>query len=465
VIGATGVNDRTGEFYIFKAKAVVVATGIGMRLFGFAPEVTESASMYDVNQVAMGHIIGWNAGAEFVNMDQIGKHRLSGFGYAPYSTGNADNTYQGAPAVDADGKRIAHANSYGELLNEERQIFQPSRPDKFVIGHGIALQMPDGRDYNITNLDSGIGDKVRSGELQLPLYTDFTLLDEKHRWLIWGMMLSQEGKCRVPIYETFTQWGFDPAKDLLQQPVHDPSMYSSAPAWCGLGGHTPANWRAMGYGGFLTDWRLQTTLPGLFAAGGAPAFGSGCHGESHTSGRYAGRQAAAFAGKSVGIEPDARQIQKEKDRCYAPVRRDDGDIGWKEMNYAISRVMQDYCGEYKTERTLDMGLKRLGDLLETEGERTYAGNPHELVRLLECFGLVDMGRLCIEAAKARKCSSRLLGFYRLDYPEVDPPEWHCFVPVSQKDGAVNSRKLPVDYYLQAPYSGDLEENYRQYAEL
>ena len=27
------------------------------------------------------------------------------------------------------------------------------------------------------------------------------------------------------------------------------------------------------------------------------------------------------------------------------------------------------------------------------------------------------------------------------------------------------RKLPVDYYLQAPYSGDLEENYQKFAEL
>ena len=104
VIGATGVHDRTGEFYIFKAKAIVIATGLGSRLFGFAPEVTESSSMYNLNQTAIGHTIGWNAGAELVMMDEVEDYVLSGFGYAPYSTGNSDNTYQGAPAGRRGGQ-------------------------------------------------------------------------------------------------------------------------------------------------------------------------------------------------------------------------------------------------------------------------------------------------------------------------------------------------------------------------
>ena len=40
VIGATGVNTRTGEFYLFKSKATVIASGGAGRLFSFAPEVT-----------------------------------------------------------------------------------------------------------------------------------------------------------------------------------------------------------------------------------------------------------------------------------------------------------------------------------------------------------------------------------------------------------------------------------------
>lgn len=466
VIGATGINDRTGEFYIFKAKAVVIATGTCGRLWAFAPEITQSAAMYNLNQTAIGHTIAWNAGAEMVLMEQQSPVIISGMGYAPYSTGNTDNTYQGAPAVDAEGKEVSYANSYGELLDEERQIFQPARADKFVIGHGIAISMINGKDYTITSLDPKLNDKIRGGEYQLPLYNDFTLLPPKHRRLIFGMMLSQEGKCRVPIYDTLTKWGFDPDKDMLQMPIYNPDFYSFGAAWCGIKTHNPPNWSGMGCGGILTDWRLQSTLPGLFGAGGTPIFGSGCHGEAHTTGRYSGRQAAAFAKRNGAVEPDAEQIRKEKELCYAAVSHEDGDIGWKEMNYAIARVMQDYCStEVKTELTLNMGIRRLSDLMDTEGDRTYASNPHELARLIECYKLIDLGKCIMEASKARKASSKLINFKRYDYPEVEPSEWNCFVAVSQKDGQVQSRRVSHHYYLEDAYSNDLEENYQRYAEL
>ena len=54
------------------------------------------------------------------------------------------------------------------------------------------------------------------------------------------------------------------------------------------------------------------------------------------------------------MEPDPEQIAREKERCYAPVTHS-GDIGWKELNYAVARLMQDYCGDYKTEYTLGHG--------------------------------------------------------------------------------------------------------------
>lgn len=466
VIGATGVHDRTGEFYIFKAKAVVIATGNCGRLWTFAPELTQHAAMYNLNQTGAGHAIGWKAGAEMVLMEHTVKRPLAGMGYAPYSMGNADNTYQGVPAVDAEGKVIRYANAYGELLDSEEQIFKPARDDKFVIGHGIGLIMTNGRDYNISHLDPDLGKKIRSGEYKLPLYSDFTIMDEKHRRLVFGMMLAHEGKCRVPIYQTLTRWGFDPAKDMLQMPIMNPDFYTPGAAWSGVNTHNPPNWCMLGSGGFLTDWRLQTTLPGLFAAGGAPIFGSGCHGEAHTTGRYAGRQAAAFAKKHEAVEPDPEQIRREKERCYAPVMRTGGHIGWKEMNYAIARVMQDYCGpDVKTETTLALGIKRLKDLLETEGERTYASNPHELARLLECFLLIDLGICVMEASRARKASSKILGFYRLDYPEVDPPEWTVLVSVWQEGSETRSRKVSQRYYLEPPYADNLEENYQRYAEI
>jgi hypothetical protein len=46
-------------------------------------------------------------------------------------------------------------------------------------------------------------------------------------------------------------------------------------------------------------------------------------------------------------------------------------------------------------------------------------------------------------------------FDRLDYPEMDPPEWHKFVTVSRDEDGVRIGSLPIDYY------GDLTENYER----
>ncbi|NLO34139.1 MAG: FAD-binding protein [Candidatus Hydrogenedentes bacterium] len=466
VIGATGINDRTGEFYIFKAKAVVLATGGGGRLGGFAPEITASNTMSDLNLTNMGHTIAWNAGADLVCMDAVGGG--GEFGYAPYSMGNSDNTYQGARVVDADGKVIPYANTRGELIVDERQIFQSSRPgENYVIGYGIGLATPMSQDYNPNGLDPSLGKKLRTGELKLPLYDDFAGMPEKSRKIIWNLMLAHEGKCRVPIFENMQKWGFDPAQDMLQYAITANERINVASSWVGLD-NAPPNWRSIhGPGGLVTDWRLQASLPGLFVAGGSPLFGSGCHGEAHTTGRYCGRQAAAFAKRHEQVEPSRKQIESEKEECYAPVMNKGGDIGWKELNYAIARVFQDYCGEFKTEDILNLGIKRMRDLRQAEGKRTYASNPHELARLVECFRMMDLSECCFHAAKARKCSSRLIGFgfFRADYPEVDPPEWHKLLPSRKTENDVEVRALPCDYHKQAPYSDSLRENYTRYAEL
>ena len=463
VIGAMGVNDRTGEFYVFKAKAVVVATGRGSnRQWGFAPEITECSSMGDLSLMNMGNAMGWMAGAEMIGCDTFGSAMLSGFGYAPYSMGNSDNTYQGAPLVDSNGVRIGHVDQRKNPITNEHDIFASCDPDKFVIGHGIGLDFKQHREYFITGFDPKAGEKIRAGELEAPLYADLSLLDEKHRRLIWNVMLAEEGKCRIPIFQNFQAAGFDPARDMLQVAIARPEVTAMA-SWAGMGS-TPSNWKT-GSGGHKVDWRMQTTLPGLFAAGEGPNYGHGCHGESHTTGRYCGRQAAAFARANPAIEPNREQIEKEKNRCFAAVNRTDGDIGWKELNYAISRVMQDYCGALLTDRVLTLGERRLDDLLRAEGQRTYAQNPHELCRLLEDYALIDLGRMYMEAAKARKCSNPDLKFERLD-SVGDPADWNCWLPMKQNDdGSVTSYKLDHWYYLQAPYEDDLEANYQKYCEL
>jgi succinate dehydrogenase/fumarate reductase flavoprotein subunit len=463
VVGATGVNTRTGEFYIFQSKATIVATGGGGRLFSFAPEVTASSSMSNMNAAGIGHSIGWNAGAEFVLMEQTGGNNLAGFGYAPYSMANASNTYHGNPIVDAYGKEVPWPDPYGRELKSVDERFLPVPGQRFQLGIGIGLYFYLDQ-YKLNDLTPDLAERIRKGEFVLPLYADLTRLSEDERRCIFGMMVGNEGKTRVPIYETFTKGGFDPEKDLLQAPVMMPEAYVMTRS-CYWAGTPVPNIRGLAGGGFLVDWDLRTSLDGLYAAGGSPVFGSGCHGESHTTGRHAGKKAAAYA-KTAGEAAISRvQVQKEKAKAYLPLKQRKNGVGWKELNHAIARIMQDYCGKYKNEGVLTRGLALLHELRENEAAAAYAANPHELGRTLECFSLIDMGEMVMHASLARRCSSLYLDFYRLDYPEMDPVEWEKLLPIRRQEDGVKTRELPLDFHLKAPYADSYEENYRIHSTL
>ena len=461
VVGATGVNTRTGEFYIFRAKATIVATGGAGRLWQFAPELTAAASMSDLNSSGTGQAIGWRAGAEFVLMEQGGMGGLGSLGYAPYSMANSSNTYHGTPIVDANGKEIPFVDVFGRELKTVQERFLPSEGQKFMLGVGIGLNYYLD-EYRLNDPARDVPDRILNGELALPLYADFTLLPEHERRIIFGMMVGNEGKTRIPIYDTMTKAGFDPDKDLFQAPVMPPQAYRGANYWGGMGF---PNTRSLAGGGFLVDWDLRTSLEGLYAAGGAPIFGSGCHGEAATTGRYSGRKAAAYAKTAPEPVADRKQIEAESARVYEPLKQKKDGIGWKELNAAIARIMQDYCGRYKNETTLNLGLRMFKELSETEAAEGYVANPHELGRMLECYSLITVGELAMNASLARKASNIYIDFYRLDYPELDQPEWQKFLPIRLEDNKVKVRELPLDFHLKAPNAPTYKENYQLHCGL
>ncbi len=460
VVGATAVNTHTGEFFVFKSKATVIATGGAGRLFTFEPEVTASSSMSDMNSAGVGQALGWKAGAEFVCMEASGQGRLSGHAYAPYSMANAHNTYHGTPIVDADGKEVPWIDVWGNLLKTVDDRFLPHEKQDFILGEGIGIG-PYLQQFRGNDLTHDLVEKIRKGEFKLPLYADFTRLSALERRCIFGMMVGNEGKTRIAIYDTMTKAGFDPDKDLFQAPVTMPEGYAHANFWS-TGVNTAPTVRMLGGGGYLTDWDLGTNLEGLYIGAGGNLFGGGCHGESHTTGRYAGKHAAAYAKTIKESDIDKNQVAKEREFSYNATHQSKEGNGWKEINAAIARIMRDYCGRHKNVTTLNLGLRLFNELKTTELASAYASNPHELGRLLECHSLITLGELVMKASLERKASNSMLDFIRLDYPAMDPPEWNKLLPVRQEDDKVKVRSLPLDFHLKAPYSAGFEENYQKH---
>ncbi|MBW1803255.1 MAG: hypothetical protein JRJ85_21310, partial [Deltaproteobacteria bacterium] len=81
---------------------------------------------------------------------------------------------------------------------------------------------------------------------------------------------------------------------------------------------------------------------------------------------------------------------------------------WKELNAGICRVMQEYCGEPKSEQLLNLGLKWFEELKEGEASEVCARNPHELMRSLEALTVLTCGEMIMHACLARRASNSFL---------------------------------------------------------
>ena len=451
VIGATAINVRTGEFYVIKAKSTIISTGLPGRVWTFSTEMR--STFRDFNNVGDGSAVAWKAGAAFTKMES--SYGESGaFGYISYAMGNAHNTWYGCPIVDATGKELPWFDRDGKRLDTPADRFQPAAGQKVVIGLGE--RVPSNYVNQVSGLGGNLSELIRKGEYKLPLYADLTRLPEQERRAIFGLMVGNEGKTRVAVYDTLTRAGFDPDQDMLQAPIMPPDAYRSPNFWAGV---DVPQWRIFGTGGLVVDWDLKTSLDGLYAAGGA-IFGSGAHSSAAASGRYAGRKAAAAAKTTLDSQVSEFQIGAEQTRVYAPLSVHLHNIGWKELNAGVCRIMQDYCGEYRSEGTINAGIRLLRELRGSEATLAYASNPHELGRVLECETIMTIGEIALQASLARKASSSFLNLARLDYPDIDPTAWVKNIVLKKVGDRVESGELPLDYHLLPPFAPSYAENYQ-----
>lgn len=453
VVGATGVSMRTGEFYIFKAKATIICTSGEARLWNFS---TEQRSIYSSAKPAQivgeGWVAAWRAGAEFSLFEKSVSVNTGGLGGADmvhYYGGYWDSEWRPCTMVDATGKELPWFDRDGNPLSNVTQRNMPSPgqkfflPNLFAYPHGTTTADKETlRKYAEPYQLRGVRKRLASGELVAPLYADLPSMPEDERRAIFGLHMGEEGKTKIG-YRYLTEAGFDADKHLLEFSPVDmlPRL------------------RIMGFysGGLVPDWDLRTNLEGLYAAGESLLTGMGAA-YSCSTGRYAGRKAAEYVLGAAEPVVDRRQVENGKARVYAPASRKDG-MEWKELNFGLNKIMQVYCGDIRNEESLKIGLKWLEELKEQEVAKVYARNPHELGRALESLSLITLAKMVMHASLARKASSAWLNFRRSDYPEMDPPEWHKWITTKLDEDKVKIGELPINYW------GPLKENYEAHCGL
>lgn len=437
VIGSTGVNVRTGAFYIFKGKATILCMAGAYRVWQNVDNLGVSSHRPPLLS-GDGFAMAWKAGAQFTLMEESQLGTGGGLGM---TNAGAMATWFPCTLVDANGNELPWFDRDGKFVPTVSDRCYPSPGQNFFLGGGAINPSPQ---YRGPQCMSGkkLAEAIKSGEFVLPLYADLPSMPPHERRAIFGLMVGQEGLTWLG-YRILTQAGFDPNFDMLQ-------VYQKS---------NPPNVRSLSIrgGGLVVDWDLKTNLEGLYAAG-EQIFGTWGAAGASTTGHYAGRKASDYAAKASQPKINRQQVVKEKERIYAPVKRK-GGIGWKDVENGIAKVMQDYCGDVKNENSLKIGLKWLSELDQGESQELYACNPHQLMHALECANIISIGQLIIHACLARKASSEILGFFRSDYPEIDPLDWHKMLTLKMENNQVRIDDLPVKYW------DPLRENYESHCSL
>ena len=440
--GAVGMNVRTGKIYTFRAKSTILTMSRPARVWLFHPDLVGLCEFRPPQSIGSGHAMGWKAGIEFTMMEKSVKGEFSAAGrsYPPYSAGNNHNTWYAATMVDARGVEIPYVDRDGKELKTVSERYYPAKGQKFFLKGGVI----DNPKYEYRGPETLEFDELMKRGYQLPFYADLSRMPEMERKVIWGMMVGEEGKTKIPVLEDYNRRGFDPEKHMIQSYGSGWQSASFLPQERQLFGAP---------GGVMHDWDLKTNIDGIYAAGDQ-LFASDCCGFAAATGYYAGRKASEYAKASELAAADRAEIEREKERLYAPLFVEDG-MDWRELNMAISKAMQNYCGEVKCRDLLTEGLSLLESYEKDIVPKISCSNPHELMRAHEVFDILEVSKLILHACLLRESSSKPLCFERSDFPKQDPEEDRRFITIRQEDGNVVKGSVTHDYF------GDRETEYEK----
>ena len=270
---------------------------------------------------------------------------------------------------------------------------------------------------------------VREGMVEAPLYLDTPSLSEADWRVIFGVNEVNEGGWVAS--SKMADKGHDPSKDMIE--IQDPYIprYGREMKWGGAGG------------GIFIDTDAKASLEGLYSGGDLTAGSVNATGAA-VFGWRAGNSAADYAPNAAEPLVDHKQVEEEKNRIYAAVKREEG-ISWKELNLAVKYIMTTYCNEVKNEAMLKEGLAAFKEVREQEVPRLWATTPHELMHAVEALNLIDVGEAILHSSLARRASSKALGFFRPDYPEMDPPEWRKWVVIKKEGEQLVTSIKPIKH--------------------
>jgi succinate dehydrogenase / fumarate reductase flavoprotein subunit len=419
VAGAFGYERERGRFKLFKAKAIVLATG-GV---GRAYKITSNSWEYTGD----GHTLAYDAGADLVDMEFVQFHP-TGMIWPPSVRGILVTE-----AVRGEGGVLRNSEGRRFMFDDIPENYRAQTADnedegwRYTQGDKAARRPPEllTRDHVSRCIVREI--KAGRGSPHGGVFLDIS-------WI----------KARIPdapahikkklpsMYHQFKQLA---DIDITQEPME-------------VG---PTTHYIMG--GVRVDADTQmSTVPGLFAAGecaaginGANRLGGNSLSDILVFGKRAGEFAARFAADHAQGSIDMDDVNDAARAALEPFERGAHGEGPYQVQYTLQDMMQDLVGIVRTEPEMRKALDCLQTLRErarrvgAAGHREYNPGWHAA---LDLHNLLTVSEAITKSALERRESRG--GHFREDCPETDKAyATFNFVVRRSRDGAMEVARAAI----------------------
>ncbi len=422
VAAAFGYDRERGKFRLFKAKAIVLATGG----YGRAYKITSNSWEYTGD----GHSLAYDAGADLVDMEYLQFHP-TGMVWPPSVRGILVTE-----GVRGEGGVLRNSEGNRFMFDDIPDLYKNQTADNpeegwiYTQGDKEARRPPEllTRDHVARCIVREI--REGRGSPHGGVFLDIAWIREKLS------NAPEHIKRKLPsMYHQF--------KELANLDITEEAMEVG-----------PTTHYAMG--GIRVDGDTQmSTIPGLFAAGecaggmhGANRLGGNSLSDLLVFGKRAGQYAAEYAGENGTTTVDDSAVADTIQWALAPIERQEsesrGDSPYQ-IQYDLQDTMQELVGIVRTQSEMDQAvekiaaLKQRADQAAAPGNREYNPGWHTA---LDLHNLLTVSEAVARAAAQRQESRG--AHFREDYPEKDE-EWGKTSLVVKKgsDGEMDLSREPV----------------------
>ena len=428
VVGAFGYDRERGRFRIFRAKAVVLATG-GI---GRAYKITSNSWEYTGD----GHALAYDAGADLMDMEFVQFHP-TGMVWPPSVRGILVTE-----GVRGEGGRLLNNKGERFMFNDIPDLYknQVAKDDeegwRYVTGDKNANRPPEllTRDHVARCINREV--KAGRGSPHGGVYLDIAWIKEK-------LPKAQEHiKKKLPsMYHQFKELA---GVDITTTPME-------------VG---PTTHYVMG--GIRVEGKTQmSTVPGLFAAGevaaglhGANRLGGNSLSDLLVFGKLAGEHAAQWARSHDHGRQDDAQVETAAKSALAPFDRGASGENPYGVQHALQDLMQENVGIVRNEPEMARAIEGVAALRRRAANAGIDGNREYNPGWHTALDLSNL--LCVSEAVARSALDRREsrgGHFREDYPDKSKEYGgHNTVVRRGADGSMQLRREPI-----APLRDDLKQ--------